>query len=225
MVSRPSNSDSLLDPLEEIRFKHKTFPLSVALSQSSHFNLIETETLLLMYYKLTQGGTMDRKRFRAVLHAALDMTSDTLMDRIFTVVDRSRRGNITMESWIGALSLFLRGTQEEKIKYAFSVYDVHHDGMITKDIMFVLMNKSLIRQSQDEDADEGIRDLVEMMLKRMDLDRDGRISFNDFRNSCLASPLLLEALGDCLPSKKAVQAFLTTFDPKTGVLRTCTGKE
>ena len=50
--------------------------------------------------------------------------------------------------------------------------------------MMTLMKNCLIRQGsneEDNDGDEGVKDLVEITLRRMDQDRDGRVSYNDFR--------------------------------------------
>lgn len=70
---------------------------------------------------------------------------------------------------------------------------------------------SLVKSPQDEDPDEGVRDLVELALRKMDYDRDGKISFQDFKSSVTEEPLLLEAFGQCLPADTACQTFLSTL--------------
>ena len=76
----------------------------------------------------------------------------------------------------------------------------------------------------EEDRDEGIKDLVDLVLKKMvrldaichsrplccaqDHDHDGRISLSDFETSVKADPLLLEAFGPCLPQTKHIEKFL-----------------
>lgn len=52
---------------------------------------------------------------------------------------------------------------------------------------------------------------METIIKKMDIDRDGRISFNDYRQSVLKDPVLLEVFGQCLPTRRDVHTFLTTF--------------
>lgn len=53
--------------------------------------------------------------------------------------------------------------------------------------------------------------MIESITKKMDHDRDGMISLEDYRESVFANPLLLEFLGPCLPYRAAVYAFLTTL--------------
>lgn len=95
--------------------------------------------------------------------------------------------------------------------YCFRVYDLNSDGFITKDEMFLLLRNCLIKQAQDEDPDEGVKDIVEIALKKFDHDKDGKLSFADFRTSVTEEPLLLEAFGNCLPSESATVSFLSTL--------------
>ena len=49
----------------------------------------------------------------------------------------------------------------------FEVYDLNGDGYISREEMFHMLKNSLIRQPTEEDPDEGIKDLVEITLKKM----------------------------------------------------------
>lgn len=40
---------------------------------------------------------------------------------------------------------------------------------------FNLFRNCLIKQPQDEDPDEGVRDLVEIALRKLDIDKDGKV--------------------------------------------------
>ena len=41
-----------------------------------------------------------------------------------------------------------------------------------------------------------------MTLWKMDLDKDGRVSYSDFQGTVATEPLLMEAFGQCLPHNK-----------------------
>nr|XP_018896312.1 PREDICTED: EF-hand calcium-binding domain-containing protein 1-like [Bemisia tabaci] len=156
------------------------------------------------------GEGLDRAVFRELLHNTFDLvTEEVLMDRIFCAFDRCNDGVIHLDEWLLGLSVFLLGTIEERISYAFLVYDLNSDGIITREEVFHLLRNSLIKHPQDEDPDEGVRDLVELVLRKMDQDKDGKISFNDFKIAVLNEPLLLEAFGQCLPSEASCNAFLS----------------
>lgn len=69
----------------------------------------------------------------------------------------------------------------------------------------------LVKQPQEEDPDEGVKDLVEIILRKLDADRDGKVSFEDYETTVRNEPLLLEAFGQCLPTEGACLTFLSTL--------------
>lgn len=71
----------------------------------------------------------------------------------------------------------------------------------------------MIKQPGEEDPDEGVKDLSELALKKLDVDHDGKISFRDYETAIKEEPLLLEAFGQCLPTEESCAAFLTTLQP------------
>ncbi|XP_069702713.1 calaxin [Periplaneta americana] len=155
---------------------------------------------------------LDRVVFRELLHNTFDLvTEDVLMDRIFCAFDRNSCGAVRLEDWVHGLSVFLRGTLEERTAFCFLVYDLNNDGYITRDEMFNLLKNCLMKQPGDDDPDEGVKDLVELVLRKLDMDRDGKISFQDFQTAVRQEPLLLEAFGQCLPAEGACQTFMATL--------------
>lgn len=92
--------------------------------------------------------------------------------------------------------------------------------------MFQMLKSTMIRQPSEEDPDEGIKDLVETMIKRMvkimlpvpkldiniflqDFDHDSKVSLEDYITSIKKEPLLIEGFGPCLPSPDDVTRFNT----------------
>ena len=68
--------------------------------------------------------------------------------------------------------------------------------------MLNLLKTALFSSGVEEEADEGIKDLIEMTMKKMDDDKDGKVSFEDFQICVRNNPLMLEAFGPCLPTGK-----------------------
>uniref|UniRef100_A0A3Q3K6K2 EF-hand domain-containing protein n=1 Tax=Monopterus albus TaxID=43700 RepID=A0A3Q3K6K2_MONAL len=147
---------------------------------------------------------LDRVKFRSILHNIFGMTDDMILDGVFRTFDKDNDSFVSMKEWIEGLSVFLRGTLDEKIKYCFHVYDLNNDNYISRDEMFHMLKNSLIRQPTEEDPDEGIKDLVEITLKKMDHDHDGRLSLADFEKAVREENLLLEAFGTCLPDMAVI---------------------
>ncbi|NXA65497.1 EFCB1 protein, partial [Mohoua ochrocephala] len=176
---------------------------------SKHFNKSEVECLVNLFDTLVAKASSDfagvgfnRIVFRDTLHSAFGMTDDVVLDRVFSIFDRDNDGCITVMEWVEGLGVLLRGTLDEKIKHCFRVYDLNGDGYISREEMFQMLKNSLLIQSADEEPDEGIKDLVEIALKKMDHDHDGKLSFMDFEKAVRDENLLLEAFGPCLPDIK-----------------------
>ncbi|KAM3967862.1 calaxin [Aphomia sociella] len=205
------------------------------LLRTTRFNKNELEALFTMYRKLvtaaqsivpttaigqqpTKLDGIDQNTFRDVMHNTFDLvTEEAILERMWVTWERGASGGegaLKFEAWVKGLSVLLRGTDEERRAHCFAVYDLNNDGFISKDEMFVLLKNSLLKQPGDEDPDEGVRELVELVLKKLDVDKDGRVSHEDYREAVEQEPLLLEAFGQCLPTRRQASAFLKTLSSK-----------
>ncbi|KAK3925875.1 EF-hand calcium-binding domain-containing protein 1 [Frankliniella fusca] len=91
------------------------------LTRETHFDWEELESLCFVFHKLTRGtkGKMSRKDFIEVMHSALDMTNSGNVNYSYKNYDPNNMQYISMEDWCRGLSVALRGTLDEKIKYCF----------------------------------------------------------------------------------------------------------
>ncbi|XP_074128337.1 calaxin-like [Sminthopsis crassicaudata] len=188
-----------------------------ALSKAAtHFNKNEMERLVKLFYSFmekgyeqgTRGG-LERSEFRNVLHSAFGMTDDMLMNRVFGAFDKDNDNHINTTEWVEGLSIFLRGTFEEKLKYCYRVYYLNGDGYISQDEMYDMLKNSLLKHSIEEEPDEGIKELVEITMKKMDYDNDGKLSYEDFEQAVKNDHLLMEVFGPCLPGTEKCLEFET----------------
>ncbi|XP_007547655.2 calaxin [Poecilia latipinna] len=180
-----------------------------------HFNKTELESLILMFNSLMAeqfsrgrpANGLKRGKFRGLLQGTFEMTNAVMMDGVFRSFDKDGHGVIILEEWIRGLAVFLRGTLDEKIRHTFRVYDLNNDKFISKDEIFHMLKHSFIKWPSEEDPDEGIKDVVEITMKKMDLDHDGMLSFDDFQKSVLDENLFLQAFGPCLPDNTIIAKF------------------
>ncbi|XP_076284120.1 calaxin-like [Lasioglossum baleicum] len=210
-----------------------TVKLIESLRRKTRFSWQELDNLCKLYKKLTSSGQqqvgqsfvigrrqqsnqaiegIDRTVFRDLLHDTFKViTEDALVERIFCCWDRENEGIIRLEPWIMDLDLYLRGSLREKIEFCFKVYDLNNDGFITRDEIFQLFKKCLMKQPGEEDPDEAVKDLSELVLKKLDVDRDGKISFQDYKLAVMEEPLLLEAFGQCLATDENCSRIIDTL--------------
>ncbi|KAF6716141.1 EF-hand calcium-binding domain-containing protein 1 [Oryzias melastigma] len=194
--------------------------LAETISQKvEHFSKKEVECLIRKFNTLLEAEKhpdssvpgLDRNRFKDVLHNLFELTDDFILDRVFKVFDKDNDSFVSVEEWIQGLSVFLRGTPDEQIKckfstpYCFQVYDLTGSGFITKDEIYLMLKDSLPMEQQDEEDE--MNELIEIVLKMMDYDKDGRLSFEDFEKSVKKEDLILEAFGKCLPNFRTKKKF------------------
>lgn len=88
----------------------------------------------------------------------------------------------------------------------FKIYDLNSDRFIAKEEMFQILQHCLVKGT-DEDED-GVKDIVDFLMKKFDEDRDGRVSEQDYTAAVTKDTLLLEVFGQSLPNPLDIDAFL-----------------
>ncbi|XP_075245476.1 calaxin-like [Convolutriloba macropyga] len=157
------------------------------------------------------SGRLDKMRFRDILIEHFEFTDSILMDQVFKTFDLDSDGFVTVEEWVKGMSVFLRGSSTEQAQFCFKTYDMKLENFLTRDVMFTLLKNCLADRGAQElgedDPEEGVKDLIETVLKKMDLDKDTKVGFDDYKTSCDHERLLLEFLGEVLPEKRQVACF------------------
>jgi len=156
---------------------------------------------------------MDRNPFRFMLQKEFHITDDIMQDRIFKEFDKDSDGKVSEEEWIRGMSVFLVGTQEEKRDFVFKAYAMKDPSLIRKDDIYQMLKTSLATyKGSDEDPEEGIKDLTDLCLKKLDIDGDNCVSREDYGKSVDEEGLLLEVLGRCLPKAEQCKKWLEDDD-------------
>lgn len=195
-----------------------------------HFSKQECERLLQLYKEFVQKSEaktfkgrsgIDRHKFRDILHQHFHMTDDVLMDKVFRAFDQDNDSFINEDEWVVGMSTFLKGTTDEQARFCFCVYCTRGDeGHITRDDMYALMRQALIHSPQEEEVEDNLKDLVDILLKKLDFDHDNRVTLDDYVKAIRSESLLMEALGPCLPKTVTCQCFLELIsDDKHGMYR------
>ncbi|KAJ3138508.1 EF-hand calcium-binding domain-containing protein 1 [Physocladia obscura] len=188
-------------------------------------NALELETLTRHFTELAvQMDKIDRSRFRDLLADTFGVDDSLLMDRgflqsvvglqqlihqsisVFRCFDTDADNYISFDEFMKGMSVFLKGRREERLKFCFRVYDLNGDRYISKEEMFQMLKNCLVKGAEEDE--DGVKDLVDLVLKKLDEDRDGRVSEADWNGAIDKESLLLEAFGQCLPTTKVCHAFI-----------------
>ncbi|KAI9332718.1 hypothetical protein DFJ73DRAFT_963370 [Zopfochytrium polystomum] len=173
----------------------------------TNFNRQEIEILTRRFSELTgQLEKIDRPRFRDLLADTFGVDDSLLMDRVFRCFDLDADNYISYDEFLKGMSIFMKGRWEDQLKFCFRVYDLNGDRYISKEEMFQMLKNCLVKGAEEDE--DGVKDLVDLVLKKLDEDRDGRVSEADWNGAISKETLLMEAFGQCLPSPKTIEIFL-----------------
>jgi len=116
---------------------------------------------------------------------------------VFSVFDSNNDGHISFKEFISALSITSRGTLDEKLDWAFSLYDVDKDGFITKEEMAHIVDAiysmigTMLELPKDEDTPEK---RVDKIFQNMDLNFDGKLTRDEFKEGSKNDAWIVQAL-------------------------------
>jgi len=149
-----------------------------SLLEDSNFDIDELNRLKTRFSKLDadSSGTIDKDEFMSIP----GISSNPLATRIIEVFDLDNSGDIDFQEFITGLSTFSgKADKEEKLKFAFKIYDIDKDGYISNGELFVVL-KIMVG---DNLADDQLQQLVDRTIMENDKDEDGKLSFQEFKKA------------------------------------------
>jgi len=125
----------------------------------------------------------------------VEIPDQTVQDAVFDLFDRDDNGAVDMMELICGIALLCQGTEEEKIKAIFSIFDENGDDFISMDEMFKFLtsvfkvvltpNVKGVMRSMGVEV-ESAEDLASVTslecFKAADLNNDGKLSLQEFHN-------------------------------------------
>ncbi|NWR64498.1 KCIP2 protein, partial [Bucorvus abyssinicus] len=117
----------------------------------------------------------------------LPTDSSTYATFLFNAFDTDHDGSVSFEDFVSGLSIILRGTIDDRLNWAFNLYDLNKDGCITKEEMLDIM-KSIYdmmgKYTYPAMREEAPREHVENFFQKMDRNKDGVVTIEEFLESC-----------------------------------------
>ncbi|XP_057662401.1 dual oxidase 2-like [Diorhabda carinulata] len=100
--------------------------------------------------------------------------------RMFTLIDKDKNGFISFREFVDLLIIFANGTEEQKAKLLFDMYDINGLGYLKKND-FIAMIKSFLETCGGSIEDKDLQKTVSSMLKNAGVESKKKLSFEDFK--------------------------------------------
>lgn len=96
---------------------------------------------------------------------------------MIAIFDEDGGGDVDFQEFVSGLSAFSsKGNKEEKLRFAFKVYDIDRDGFISNGELFIVLKMMVGNNLKDVQ----LQQIVDKTIMEADKDRDGKISFEEF---------------------------------------------
>jgi len=168
------------------------------LQKSTYFDKKELQAWYKGFMKDCPSGQLDKAEFTKIYKQFFPFGDPSqFADYVFNVFDENKNGTIDFKEFICALSVTSRGRLDEKLKWAFQLYDIDGDGVITYDEMLQIvrslykMTGQMVNLPPDEDTPEK---RVDKLFRGMDKDKDAILTYDEFVEGSKHDPTIVKAL-------------------------------
>ena len=124
------------------------------------------------------SGTLEKEEFLTLPQ----ISANPLSHRLLAVFDNDGSGDVDFKEFITGLSIFsAKGKKEEKLRFAFKVYDIDRDGYISAGELFLVLKMMVGNNLKDLQ----LQQIVDKTIMEADTNGDGKINFEEFLSKCL----------------------------------------
>ncbi|XP_053548931.1 LOW QUALITY PROTEIN: Kv channel-interacting protein 2 [Bombina bombina] len=175
--------DSVEDEFELATVCHRPEGLE-QLQEQSKFTKRELQVLYRGFKNECPSGIVNEDNFKQIYSQFFPQGDSSMYAHfLFNAFDTDHNGSVSFEDYL----LFYEGGIDDKLNWAFNLYDLNKDGCITKQEMMDIM-KSIYdmmgKYTYPNMHEDAPREHVENFFQKMDKNQDGVVTIEEFIESC-----------------------------------------
>ncbi|KAH8265324.1 hypothetical protein KR038_004177 [Drosophila bunnanda] len=209
--------DLTLSNMENSRFVARYSSLIKDMAAGSNMSLADITCLVLVYYKFVKllgpsAKMMQKGQFYTIYLVLFGVSDIQVIERSLLALTKDITF-VSPQSWVRLFDLFTTRDINVRMRFAFEVYDTKGTGVIDREQVSFACDKFFDGEDEEE-LNELKTDMVEFIMRKFDVDKDGFISYEDYSTVVLKQPILMEFLGWVFPSNNDLKlmAHVVNFD-------------
>ncbi|CAM2118326.1 unnamed protein product [Caretta caretta] len=192
-----SQRDKIEDELEMTTVCYRPEGLE-QLETQTNFTKRELQVLYRGFKNECPSGVVNEETFKQI-YAQFFPHGDASMyaHYLFNAFDTAQTGSVKFEGFVMALSTLLRGTVHEKLRWTFNLYDINKDGYINKEEMMDIVKAiydMMGKYTYPVLKEDAPRLHVEVFFQKMDKNKDGVVTLDEFIESCQEDDNIMRSL-------------------------------
>ncbi|XP_053394761.1 neurocalcin-delta B-like [Mercenaria mercenaria] len=150
--------------------------------------------------KLDKGRSkLTVKEFKEVYNSVFTGDPTSFVEQLFRCFDTNGDGFVDFKEFIVGLCVSASDQLDKKLEWAFKMYDIDGNGTISKEEMTSIF-KAIFKMTNARDTGElgSAEEMCNNIFDTFDLNRDGQISFDEFRQGAMNDKTIVNLL-ECDP--------------------------
>lgn len=153
------------------------------LKESTDFTDDDLQRWYKRFHKFGQDDGLTCKAFMKIYGRYFPFgDASKFSKRVFASFDKDGGGTIDFNEFITTLSITMHGQLEEKLTWAFKLYDIDSNGFVTKDEMTEIVTAifEMVGTVKKTGCESESEKIVEKIFEQMDENNDGQLSLAEF---------------------------------------------
>ncbi|EUB56238.1 Neuronal calcium sensor 2 [Echinococcus granulosus] len=166
------------------------------LMSNTHFTKKQIKQWYNGFIRDCPSGQLSKKKFIEVYSGFFpDGNAEEFCTHVFRTFDKDNSGKIDFKEFLLAINITSGGRPKEKLEWAYQMYDIDGNGTIERSEMVEIIRAIYSMLGADgSSAELSPEARTEEIFDKMDENRDGVLTRDEFMNGCLSDQYLLSML-------------------------------